>query len=177
MARARAQTDHASHTYYTSFPFSVSRATLCVGCWWGEENACVCRSHALDPHGARMPPVGWVVAEQQPHTRDAGGAPALVEARGLACSCTGPPAPTEQVATQFSKGVIVWASPYGSVLVGPTAEPQLSRADRLSLLLRTRPLNGARDTINGSVRPTPSEYLSMQAVTHIGSVLKLRTGR
>lgn len=36
----------------------------------------------------------------------------------------------EPVPTQFTKGVIVWTTVYGNVVVGPTAEPQSSRADR-----------------------------------------------
>ncbi len=37
--RSRAhKLDHASHTYFTSFPFPAPRATLCVGCGWGGEN-------------------------------------------------------------------------------------------------------------------------------------------
>jgi len=43
------------------------------------------------------------------------------------------PAPThiiEPVATQFTKGVIAWTSPYGNIIVGPTAEPQTDREDR-----------------------------------------------
>ena len=37
--RSRAhKLDHASHTYYTSFPFPTPRATLCVGFGWGGEN-------------------------------------------------------------------------------------------------------------------------------------------
>ena len=30
--------NHASHTYYTSFPFPTPRVTLCVGCGLGCEN-------------------------------------------------------------------------------------------------------------------------------------------
>jgi len=43
------------------------------------------------------------------------------------------PAPThiiEPVPTQFTKGVIAWTSPYGNIIVGPTADPQESREDR-----------------------------------------------
>ena len=36
----------------------------------------------------------------------------------------------EQVATQFTKGVIVWKTVYGNLVIGPTAEPQESRTDR-----------------------------------------------
>ena len=32
----------------------------------------------------------------------------------------------ELVATQFTKGVIVWQTLYGCVIIGPTAEPQAS---------------------------------------------------
>jgi L-2-hydroxyglutarate oxidase LhgO len=41
-----------------------------------------------------------------------------------------PAAVLEQVASQFTKGVIVWQTLYGNVVIGPTAEPQASRADR-----------------------------------------------
>lgn len=41
-----------------------------------------------------------------------------------------PDAVLEQVATQFTKGVILWKTLYGNVVVGPTAEPQASRSDR-----------------------------------------------
>lgn len=41
-----------------------------------------------------------------------------------------PSAVLEQVASQFTKGVIVWQTLYGNVVVGPTAEPQASRDDR-----------------------------------------------
>ena len=47
MALARSQTgprDHASLTYFTSFPFPAPRATLCVGCGWGEEKT---RAHCI----------------------------------------------------------------------------------------------------------------------------------
>ena len=36
----------------------------------------------------------------------------------------------ELVATQFTKGVIIWQTVYGNVVIGPTAEPQVSREDR-----------------------------------------------
>jgi len=36
----------------------------------------------------------------------------------------------EPIATQFSKGVIVWQTLYGDLIVGPTAEPQKSKEDR-----------------------------------------------
>ena len=36
----------------------------------------------------------------------------------------------EPVATAFTKGVIIWKTVYGNVIVGPTAVPQQSRGDR-----------------------------------------------
>lgn len=36
----------------------------------------------------------------------------------------------EPVPTQFSKGVIVWTTVYGNIVVGPTADPQSSKTDR-----------------------------------------------
>jgi glycerol-3-phosphate dehydrogenase len=36
----------------------------------------------------------------------------------------------EPVPTQFTKGVIVWTTVYGNVVVGPTADPQTSKTDR-----------------------------------------------
>ena len=37
--RSRAhKLDHASHIYFTSFPFPAPRAALCVDCGWGGEN-------------------------------------------------------------------------------------------------------------------------------------------
>ena len=43
---------------------------------------------------------------------------------------TPPHAVLELVPTQFTKGVIVWTTVWGTVVVGPTAEPQTSRDDR-----------------------------------------------
>jgi glycine/D-amino acid oxidase-like deaminating enzyme len=36
----------------------------------------------------------------------------------------------EQIATQFTKGVIVWTTVYGNIVIGPTADELQSRADR-----------------------------------------------
>ena len=41
-----------------------------------------------------------------------------------------PHAVIEQVASQFTKGVIIWRTLYGNVVIGPTAEDQASRSDR-----------------------------------------------
>jgi len=46
---------------------------------------------------------------------------------------TDPEPPThiiEPVATEFTKGVIAWTTSYGTIIVGPTAEPQADREDR-----------------------------------------------
>ena len=45
-------------------------------------------------------------------------------------NCTLPSIVIQPVPSQYTKGVIVWKSVYGNVIVGPTAEEQASRTDR-----------------------------------------------
>ena len=42
----------------------------------------------------------------------------------------GPEHVIQQCPSQFSKGVIIWTTVFGLVVVGPTAQPQKSRTDR-----------------------------------------------
>ena len=64
-----------------------------------------------------------------------------------------------QVATQFTKGLIIWRTVYGHVAVGPTAEPQPSRADRST----------SDDTISELLRH--GERCVPVSTTHIRAVL------
>lgn len=59
----------------------------------------------------------------------------------------------EPVATEFTKGVIVWETVHGNVIVGPTAEPQKSKEDRSTKLDTLQTLH----KYGGSVLPCLKE--------------------